>query len=139
MKLNTKVRYGLRAMIEIAKHREDEGVLQKDIAVNQEISLKYLDYIVSSLKVSGLIVGFKGKGSGYVLTRKASEITVYDVYRSFEPELAIVDCSCETFSCKKTNECPTRDYWFQLNKNIKNEMMQATLAEIVVSNKQTSY
>lgn len=135
MKLNTKVRYGLRAMIEIAKYKVDEGVLQKDIAVNQDISLKYLDHIINDLKSSGLIVSYKGKGSGYVLTRKTSEITIYDVYRSFEPELAIVDCSCESFTCKKTNECPTRDYWFQLNGKIKKEMMLATLADIVKFNR----
>jgi DNA-binding IscR family transcriptional regulator len=55
MKINTKIRYGLRTMLEIAKAPDNEGILQKDIAKNQNISLKYLDSIISSLKLKGLI------------------------------------------------------------------------------------
>ncbi len=136
MKLNTKVRYGLRAMIEIAKHRENGGVLQKEIANTQEIPIKYLEHIINQLKTSGLMTNFSGKGSGYILTKKPNEISIYDIYRAFEPELAIVDCTCEHNMCKKSNECPTRDYWFQLNTKIKNEMMQVKLADLVTTKKE---
>jgi Rrf2 family protein len=84
MKFSTKTRYGLRALIEIAKDELGEGVFQKDISKNQDISIKYLDQIIQSLKVAGLIVNVKGKKSGYILTRKPSEITVYDIHRAFK-------------------------------------------------------
>ncbi|HBK42488.1 MAG TPA: Rrf2 family transcriptional regulator, partial [Porphyromonadaceae bacterium] len=64
MKINSKIRYGLRTMIEIACCKEPTGILQKDIAKNQNISVKYLDYIISALKLKGLISNTKGRGSG---------------------------------------------------------------------------
>jgi len=84
MKLNTKVRYGLRAMIEIAAH--PNGILQKEISVNQSISTKYLDQIIASLKAAGLVIRVSGKSSGYKLTRNQEEISVYDIYKAFEYE-----------------------------------------------------
>ena len=92
MKFNTKTRYGLRTMIEIAMHGEDKGVYQKEISERQEISFKYLDQIIASLKAAGLIVNSEGRNSGYVLSREASGINVYDVFKSFEHELMIIDC-----------------------------------------------
>ncbi|NLB92194.1 MAG: Rrf2 family transcriptional regulator, partial [Bacteroidales bacterium] len=73
MKFNTRTRYGIRAMLEIASHPAEQGVFQKDIAENQEISIKYLDHIIRDLKVAGLLVNAKGKKSGYVLTRPAEK------------------------------------------------------------------
>ena len=61
MKFHTRTRYGLRTMIEIAAGDKDCGVYQKDIAQNQSISVKYLDQIINSLKVAGLITNVKGK------------------------------------------------------------------------------
>jgi len=80
MKINTKIRYGLRTMIEIALNENQSGVLQKDIAKNQQLSEKYLDQIIASLKVSGLIVNAGGKKSGYILNKPLSEIKIYDIY-----------------------------------------------------------
>ncbi|HRS19749.1 MAG TPA: Rrf2 family transcriptional regulator, partial [Bacteroidales bacterium] len=67
MKLNTKTRYGLRAIIEIAMNSSEHGVLQKDIAKTQNISNKYLDQIIAELKSADLIVNTGGKKSGYRL------------------------------------------------------------------------
>ena len=82
MQLNTKVRYGLRAVIEIAQEGKNR-VLQKDITERQQIPIKYLDFIIAGLKTGGLIRNLKGKKSGYVLIRPANEISVYDVYCAF--------------------------------------------------------
>ena len=89
MKLNTKVSYGLRAMIEVNRNGSSTGILQKEIAQHQEIPLKYLDSIITGLRNAGLIVKYAGKRSGYILTRSAAEISVYDIYRAFEPELIV--------------------------------------------------
>ena len=83
MKFNTKTRYGIRSMLEIAMNKEQDGVFQKDIAKNQNISIKYLDHIIHSLKASRLIVNVRGKKSGYTLTREPSEITMFDIHNAF--------------------------------------------------------
>jgi len=134
MKINTKVRYGLRAMIVIASDLNTKGVLQKDIAKLQEIPLNYLDIIISGLRNSGLIINYGGKSSGYILAKKADQISVYDVYRAFEPELEIVNCNCPTNLCKRYDICPAKDYWFDLNSQIKTMMKGSTIDILVRQN-----
>ena len=110
MRVNTKIRYGLRTMIEIANSSDGDGILQKDIAVNQNISLKYLDSIIMSLKLKGLIANNKGKGSGYRLTHPADQITLLEIYTAFEP-VTFVDCIDNNGFCNKANACNARDCW----------------------------
>jgi len=129
MKLNVDVRYGLRAILEIAK--SEKPVLQKEIAEHQDISLHYLDYIIASLKKAGLIVNFRGKGSGYTLAKKPMDITVYDIYKAFSPDLQLVHCSCETNECQRLNTCQTKDYWFELNSHIKDFMKMKTIDNLL--------
>lgn len=132
MKINTNIRYGLRAVVEIAK--SPTPVLQKEIAERQEISLNYLDSIIAGLKNAGLIMNFDGKGSGYILAKEAKDITVYQVYRAFSPELELVHCVCKTNECKRANHCPSKDYWFELNSEIKRIMNSRTIEELLKVN-----
>lgn len=90
LKVNTKTRYGIRAMVEIAKKQSEEGIYQKEISENQDISNKYLDHIIHGLKVARLIRE-NGKKGGYVLTQKPSEITVYDINNVFDPCICIIE------------------------------------------------
>lgn len=110
MKINTKVRYGLRAIIEIGSRVNTAGLLQKDIAREQEIALNYLDIIISGLRNAGLIINYGGKSSGYILAGKADQISVYDVYRAFEAELELVNCVCPNNECNRITTCPAKDY-----------------------------
>jgi Rrf2 family protein len=132
MKINTKVRYGLRAMTEI-RDSHPSGILQKQIAESQGIPLYYLDSIITGLRNANLISNFAGKSSGYVMVRPANEISVYDIYRAFEPEMALVNCSCPGNECKRSNLCPTKDYWFELNKNIIQLMKSSYLDGLTVN------
>jgi Rrf2 family protein len=131
MKLNKKVRYGLRAMIEIYKNKSSTGILQKEISAAQEIPLKYLDSIITGLRNAGLIANYSGKSSGYVLSRSPGEISVYDIYRAFEPELCLVDCSNPSNDCNLINNCSAKDFWFEMNNKIKNSMKSFTLDQFV--------
>ena len=134
MKITKKVRYGLRAMIEISLNESSSGILQKDISENQEISLKFLDAIIGGLKSEGLIVNYSGKRSGYILARPASEISVYDIFRAFEPELTLVNCMCPGNICNRISICPAKDYWAELNTQLKKQMESSTLDQIVFKN-----
>ena len=130
MKLNTKVRYGVRALLEISMNDSESGVLQKDIADKQDISLKYLDSIISSLRNVGLIVNYSGKRSGYVLARPPDKISVYDIYRAFEPELNLVNCACPGNECKRLSICPVTDYWEEMDNYIIDYMKSKTLDKL---------
>lgn len=134
MKVTKKVRYGLRAMIEIHLNKSESGMLQKDIATNQEIPLKFLDAIISDLRNASLIVNYAGKRSGYVLSRPPEKISVYDIYRAFEPDLTIVNCTCPSNECDRINICPAKDYWFDLNNKIKTQMQSYTLDKFTSPN-----
>ena len=136
MKITKKVRYGLRAMIEINQHESASGgILQKEISENQEIPLKFLDAIIAGLKNAGLIVNFAGKRSGYILSRHPSEISVYDIFRAFEPDLDLVNCYCPENICPRIDICPAKDYWADLNAVIKKQMEATNLEQIVIRNK----
>ncbi|MDZ7778066.1 MAG: Rrf2 family transcriptional regulator [Bacteroidales bacterium] len=131
MKLNTKVRYGLRAMVDIAANQEQGGVLQKTISTRQQISVKYLDVIISSLKRQGLIINTAGKKSGYKLTRPAEEISAYDIYRAFEPELLLVNCIYNKIICERSDTCVAHDYWSELNQHLKTLMENTSLKQVM--------
>ena len=135
MQLNTKVRYGLRTMMEIALQPQNKGILQKDIAKNQKISEKYLDHIIASLKVNGLIANVSGKKSGYILKKPSIEISIYDIYKSFEPELSIVHCLENPSLCGISDCCSARELWNELNILNKNFLIKNTLENIVKKHK----
>jgi Rrf2 family protein len=124
MKFNTKTRYGVRVVFELALNVNKEGgTLQKEIAESQNVSIKYLDHIISSLKKAGLISNIGGKKSGYVLARPANEISIFDVYSAFEDNLAIIDCLLTEGECPRKGMCVMKDYWCDLNETIRNSMM----------------
>ncbi len=124
MKFNTKTRYGVRVVFELALNVNKEGgTLQKEIAESQHVSIKYLDHIISSLKKAGLISNIAGKKSGYVLARPANEISIFDVYSAFEDNLAIIDCLLTEGECPRKGMCVMKDYWCDLNETIRNSMM----------------
>ena len=118
-------------MVEIAKSDQEKGILQKDISEIQNISYKYLDQIIHSLKRAGLLVNVKGKKSGYQLTRLASEITLYQIHAAFEPEIAIVDCLSGYIQCDMEDICTTKDFWSGLNNIIEQYLTNITLQDLV--------
>ena len=93
MKISTKGRYALRVMIDLAKHQSDDFVTLKDIANRQEMSEKYLESIIKVLVKNQILVGLRGKGGGYKLTKPVEEYTVWDILNVSEDNLLIVDDS----------------------------------------------
>ncbi len=131
MKISTRTRYGLRTMIEIAGAQPDKGVFQKDIAASQSLSIKYLDHIIHALKTARLISNAKGKKSGYILTRKPSEITIFDIHRAFEPGICIVECLSGNYHCDLSEGCRASGFWKQLNSLIYNYFKTVTLDDLI--------
>jgi len=127
MKINTKIRYGVRTMVELALEKNQKGIFQKEISKNQDISIKYLDQIISALKASGLIQNAGGGKSGYLLTRKPEEISVYDIYKAFESDLRIIDCLGSNSTCNRKHQCAAQEFWTGLNDHIIDYLESETL------------
>lgn len=119
-------------MIAIACSQEPGGLLQKDIAEKQNLSNKYLDAIISSLKSKGLITTYRGKGSGYKLTRPAQEITMYDIYTAFEP-IIVVECLDNPEFCNLECCCAANKYWTQMKIDFVALLKSKTLKDIASS------
>jgi len=117
-------------MIELAMHWKGKGVFQKEISERQEISFKYLDHIIASLKASDLVKNAEGRMSGYVLAKQPDKISIYDIYKAFENELTIIDCLAGEGNCKRDDICATRDFWDKLNKLIVEYMTSTNLKEL---------
>jgi Rrf2 family protein len=118
-------------MIEIATSTEPNGVLQKDIAKSQHISLKYLDPIISSLKLKGLITNSKGRGSGYRLTREPKEISMYEIYTAFE-QIVIIECINNLSYCDRSlHDCKGRNYWNEFRNDFINMLSKKNLEQII--------
>lgn len=131
MKFTTKTRYGIRTMLEIASNQTENAILQKDIAVKQDISVKYLDQIISSLKAAGLINNLKGKKSGYVLSRPASDITIFDIHNAFENGICVIDCVKLSIECDKSSKCKSQLFWRGLNNVVVAYFKQTTLHDLL--------
>lgn len=119
-------------MYEIAMESDGEiGVLQKDISVSQDISNKYLDQIISSLKSAKLIKVAKGRKSGYVLTRDPKSITMLDIHNAFEPGMLSIECFKPDCSCEKVEFCKARDFWTVVDRTMTETFKSQTLADML--------
>ena len=109
MKLSTRARYGLKALIDLGLHCETEAVSIQSIAVRQNISDSYLEQLMAKLKKAGLVESTRGAGGGYRLGRPAAEISVGDVLRVLEGSLEAAQCPGydETQSCEREDICVT--------------------------------
>lgn len=130
MKLSTKARYGMRAMVDLALHYGKDPVLLKDIAKRQEVSMKYLDHIISTLKVSGLIRTARIRHGGYVLSRPPSEIKAYEVIRAVEGSLALVECVDDPKICHRASFCVTINLWKKLKESMVAVLQEVTLEDL---------
>jgi len=131
MKFSTKTRYGVRAILEIAMYNNTDGIYQKEIAQNQEISYKYLDQIMNSLKIAGLITKAAGPKKGYILTRKPADITVYDIHTAFEPGICVIDCMAPGFPCNRDKFCSLKGFWGNLNNQIIQYFKSTTIEHLI--------
>ena len=129
MKLSTRSRYGLRAMIFIARNREQ--VLSSDvIAENEDVSKKYLDRILMRLREANLLRSVKGQGGGYVLARPAGEIRTDEIIAALEGSLCLVECVDDPSACEKSGDCRTRRVWSRLAVAVKASLRAISLEDL---------
>ena len=137
MKISTKGRYGLRAMMDLATHGEGHTpVFLSDIAKRQGISDKYLEHIFSSLHKAGLVKSLRGRKGGYLLNRLPGDITVNEILTVLEGPCNLVDCVSDTTACPKTEICATREVWTILGNKIQETLKGFTLAKLAERQKE---
>ena len=130
--ISTRGRYALRVMIDIANHSTGNYVPMKEVALRQNISLKYIEQIAPVLTKAGFIEGVHGKGGGYRLTNEPESYRVGDILRLTEGDLAPVAClECNAKPCSRTAECRTLPMWNELNDLINDYLNSKTLADLM--------
>lgn len=137
VKLSTKGRYGLRAMIDLARYSENEPVSISSIAARQDISERYLEQLVGLLKKAGLVRSIRGATGGYVLARNVKEISVGDVLRALEGSLEPVKCAAfySEEGCMAADGCVTKYVWQKINESINETVDHMMLDELVLESR----
>ncbi len=130
MKLSTKTRYALRAMVELAL-REGQGPVQlRQIAEAQAISPKYLEQLAIPLRNAGLVRSERGPAGGYELARPAHAITALDIVQAMEGPLDLLDCLGQTEACDRSETCAARALWARVGAAMSDVLAQTTLADL---------
>ena len=134
MRISTRGRYALRAMLDVAQHSGDGPVSRQQIAERQEISADYVAQLFRHLQTAGLVEGVKGPGGGYRLTRHASSIRAGDVIRAVEGPVAVVHCAlpCPDAgpSCQRVDRCVTHLLWKQVSEAVTDVLDSVTLQDM---------
>lgn len=132
MKISTKGRYALRLMLDIAKYGEEGPVRVKEIAKRQEISVKYLEQIISILTKAGYVRSTRGPQGGYRLAKAPEEYTVGMILKLTEGNLAPVECLVTPENtCDRSEDCVTLRIWKELNEAIESVVEKYTIADLM--------
>ncbi len=132
MLVSTKGRYGLRMMIDIARHQESGNISLRELGERQGISVKYLEQLARSLCAAGLLQGSRGQGGGYVLGKPASRITAGEILCATEGSTAPVSCLVsDSVQCPRQPDCETAPFWIGLDKMIAAYVNGYTLEDLV--------
>jgi Rrf2 family protein len=133
MKLSTKGRYGVKAMLDLALHNEEGPVALKSIAERQYFSENYLEQLFASLRKAGLVKSIRGAQGGYELAQSPQNITIGSVLRALEGSLAPVECVGEDdhAKCSKSEQCVTRIVWEKIRDKVNEVVDSITLADLI--------
>ncbi len=138
MKLSTRVRYGIRAMLEIAQHGIDKPVDLNEISKNQGLSKKYLHALLVQLKHAGLLASVRGKTGGYLLAKRPEEISLLDIFLVLEGAIELVDCVVHEEFCSRARDCVARKIWLRLGDAIQKELHATSLADLMEESQKSS-
>ena len=132
MIVSTKGRYALRGMIDLAEHPTEGFLPLREIAKRQEISEKYLEIILKMLVRAQLVVGLRGKGGGYRLSRAPEQYTVWEILRCTEDSLSSVACLDHPENvCPRAAECRTLPMWEKLDGLLRDFFGSITVADLM--------
>lgn len=129
IKVSTKGRYGTRLMLNLARHYNsgNKTVILKNIAEEEEISIRYLEQIIIPLKICKLVKSIRGAGGGYTLARKPAEINICEILEPLEGSCALVDCVEDKDFCDRLPTCAAYEIWKEASQILRNYFEKVTL------------
>jgi Rrf2 family protein len=130
MKLSTRGRYGVKAMVDLAVNYGDDPISIKSISDRQGISEYYLEQLFGPLRKAGIIKSTRGAQGGYILNRSPEQITVAEIIQVLEGPIEISDC-IEGVACSNEDYCATRLLWEKIKNSIDSVLDSTTLNDIV--------
>jgi Rrf2 family protein len=124
-------------MLNLALHYNTgkEPVILKNVAKEEEISIRYLEQIIIPLKLSKLVKSIRGPGGGYILTQPPSKVKVIEIIEALEGPLALVDCIDDLDYCERTPRCATHEIWKEANNLLRDYFSKTTLQNLVEKSK----
>jgi Rrf2 family cysteine metabolism transcriptional repressor len=130
MKLSTKTRYGTRAMLDLALNFEQGLVSAREIASRQDVSPKYLEHLLASLRSAGLVRSVRGAQGGHTLTRQPTEINLREIYSVFEGSEGFVECTTSPEVCDRRDSCVTQEVWADMHLACMKILESTTLEDL---------
>lgn len=131
MKVSTRTRYGIRAILDLAEYTGERPLQLRIIAKDQDISIKYLEQLMSILRAAGFVRSVRGARGGYVLAKPANEIRLADVFKCLEGPVVTADCVESDDYCARSTDCVAKQVWAQVEKAIMNVLESVTLQDLV--------
>jgi Rrf2 family transcriptional regulator, cysteine metabolism repressor len=135
MKISTRTRYGMRALLDLASHADGKSVQLKEISTRQQISLSYLEHLIRPLITAGIIKSARGSRGGIWLARPPEQIRLSEIVELLEGPLAPVDCIRNSKSCPRSGKCATQDLWDDLKEAMDKVLESSTLQDLVEKQK----
>ena len=130
MRLSTKSRYGTRAVLDIAL-QEKSVIPLKDIAERQQLSLSYLEHLITPLIIGSILRSSRGREGGISLAKPPAEIKLSEIIQILEGQTVTVDCVKNSSVCERSEFCVTRDLWVEVNEAMDNVLQSTTIADLV--------
>lgn len=134
MQISTKGRYGLRAVLELARRSGDKPVSTKDISLTQKITIPYLEQLFFRLKNKGFVRSVRGAQGGYFLARKPSEISVGEIIECLDGPIEFTDCKSTSdghTTCIGPENCLAISFWDDLRETINERLYNTSLADLL--------
>lgn len=135
MKISTKVRYGLKALVYIAEESSKGRLVRiKEISEKEDISVQYLEQILYKLKNEEVIEGKRGPNGGYRIMKNPEEVTLYKLYKILDDDTKVINCNenvKETKECASESSCNNSCIWRKLDSAMKDILKSTTLAEFM--------
>jgi Rrf2 family transcriptional regulator, cysteine metabolism repressor len=135
MKYSTKERYGLRLLLDIATHQEQEPVSMKDIASRQQIPFSYAKHVASYLIAGGLLRSARGANGGLSLNKSPGQIKLKEIIQLYDGPVTLVECVSNPSVCKKFQSCAIRDTWVEMQKSV-DKVLETTVGELMERQKE---
>jgi Rrf2 family protein len=131
MKLSTRTRYGVRAVIELAASDRKKPVQLKVIAQRQDISVKYLEQLMNALRSGGIVRSIRGARGGYILAKPPNQIKLIEVFNCLEGSVITAECVEDEDFCRRSADCAARLLWVRVQEAIKSVLESETIQDLI--------